>query len=70
MLAVNLRGLVAEAQRADCVIEFAVQVGDFLGVEDALFYVFGNADALNEQGLRLTFDIVAYRKQGYRYAIG
>ena len=52
MLAVNLRGLVAEAQRADCVIEFAAQVGDFLGTEDPLFYVYGNAGALNEQGLR------------------
>jgi hypothetical protein len=39
-------------------------VGDFLGVEDPLFYVFGNADALNEQGLRLTLDIVAYPKKG------
>ena len=52
VLAVNLRGLVAEAQRADCVIEFAAQVGDFLGTDDPLFYVYGNAGALNEQGLR------------------
>ncbi|MBS1221859.1 MAG: hypothetical protein H6R23_1479 [Proteobacteria bacterium] len=56
VLAVNLRGLVAEAQRADCVIEFAAQVGDFLGTDDPLFYVYGNAGALNERRLR---DLVA-----------
>ena len=49
VLAVNLQRLVAEAQRADCVIEFAAQVGDFLGTGDPLFYVYGNAGALNEQ---------------------
>lgn len=52
VLAVNLRELVTEAQRADCVIEFAAQVGDFLGVDEPLFYLYGNADAINEQGLR------------------
>ena len=52
VLAVNLRGLVAEAKRADCVIEFAAQVGDFLAVDEPLFYVYGNAVAVNDRRLR------------------
>lgn len=51
VLAVNLQGLVAEAQRAGCVIELATQVGDFLGVEEPLFYLYGNAGAINERRL-------------------
>jgi len=56
VLAVNLRELVTEAQRADGVIELAAQVGDFLSVDEPLFYWYGNPDALHEQRLR---DLVA-----------
>ena len=56
MLAVNLRGLVAEAQRLDCVLDFVVQVGDFLCVDEPVFYFYGNTDAINPQRLR---DLVA-----------
>lgn len=56
VLAVNWRGLIREAQRAGCVIEFAVQVGDFLSVDEPIFYIHGNAEAVNDQRL---FDLVA-----------
>lgn len=56
VLAVNLRGLVAEAQRVDCVLDFVVQVGDFLCVDEPVFYLYGNAGAITPQRLR---DLVA-----------
>ena len=49
VLAINLHGLVREAKRADCIVEFAAQVGDFLAVDEPLFYVYGNAGVINEQ---------------------
>ena len=52
VLAVNLQGLLYMARRADCVIEFAAQVGDFLASEEPLFYVYGNAAAIDERRLR------------------
>jgi uncharacterized membrane protein len=52
VLAVNAPALVAEARRADCVIEFAAQVGDFLGMGEPLFYLYGEADTLDERRLR------------------
>ncbi len=51
VLAVNLAGLVAEAERADIIIEFVPQVGDFLAVGEPLFYLYGNADAVNDRTL-------------------
>ena len=52
VLAVNLNGLVREARRANCVLELAVQVGDFLAFDEPLFLVHGNADAIDENRLR------------------
>ena len=52
VLAVNLKTLVAKARRADVVIEFVPQVGDFVAVDEPLFHVYGNADAIDERGLR------------------
>ena len=49
VLAINLQGLVSEAKRADCIVEFAAQVGDFLAIDEPLFYVYGNAEAIDEQ---------------------
>jgi uncharacterized membrane protein len=56
VLAVNLRGLVAEAERADCVIDIVVQVGDFLSVDEPLFHLYGNIAPINEQRLQ---DLIA-----------
>ncbi|TDY17145.1 putative membrane protein [Paraburkholderia sp. BL6665CI2N2] len=54
VLALNLEMLVAKARRADIVIEFVPQVGDFVAVGEPLFYLYGNAGAINEKRL-LTF---------------
>jgi uncharacterized membrane protein len=52
VLAVNLQRLVAEAQRADNIIEFVPQVGDFVAVDEPLFYIYGNTDAIDDRRLR------------------
>lgn len=52
LLAVNLQALVAEARRADVVIELAPQVGDFVPTGEPLFYVYGDAGRIDEQLLR------------------
>jgi uncharacterized membrane protein len=52
VLAVNLRELLAEAERARCVIELGAQVGDFIAVDEPLFYLYGKVDTVHEQRLR------------------
>ncbi|MEM5314748.1 DUF2254 domain-containing protein [Paraburkholderia sp. JHI869] len=52
VLAVNMKMLVAEARRASMIIEFAPQVGDFVAVDEPLFYLYGNTGAINETRLR------------------
>jgi uncharacterized membrane protein len=52
ILAVNVPALITEAQRADCVVELAPQVGDFVAVDDSLFYLYGNAGAIDDRRLR------------------
>jgi len=56
VLAMNLRGLAREARRCGCVIEFAVQVGDFLATDEPLFYLTGSSDTISERRLQ---DLVA-----------
>jgi len=51
VLAVNLRGLVAEAERADSIIEFAPQIGDFVAVGEPLLYLYGNAGTVDDRTL-------------------
>ena len=41
VLAVNLQRLMATAQKFDTIIEFVPQVGDFVAVDEPLFYVYG-----------------------------
>ena len=41
VLAVNLEWLVAKARRTDSIIEFVPQVGDFVAVDEPLFYLYG-----------------------------
>jgi uncharacterized membrane protein len=52
VLAVNLEALVAEAQRADGIIEVVPRVGSFVSVGEPVFLVYGNADAFDEGRLR------------------
>jgi uncharacterized membrane protein len=53
VIAVNLRALATAARRANCIIEFVPQVGDFVTVGDPLFLLRGpGAKAIEERKLR------------------
>jgi uncharacterized membrane protein len=52
VLAFDIKGLVALAERADCVIEMVPQVGDFVATDDPLFRIFGGRNAVPERALR------------------
>jgi uncharacterized membrane protein len=52
VLAFDVRGLVALAQQADCVIEMVPQVGDFVAIGDPLFRVFQGGATLRADTLR------------------
>ena len=52
ILAVNVPQLVAKAEKANGVIEFAPQVGDFVGADEPLFLLHGGAKAVDEKSLR------------------
>jgi uncharacterized membrane protein len=52
VVAVNLETLVVEAEKAKGVIEFAPQVGDFVGSGEPLFLLHDGADAIDERMLR------------------
>jgi uncharacterized membrane protein len=47
-----LEALLAAAKKADCVIEFAPRVGDFVAVDEPLFLLRGGATAINDRMLR------------------
>lgn len=52
ILAVNLPQLTVEAKNANGVIEFAPQVGDFVGGDEPLFLLHGGAAAIDDDVLR------------------
>ena len=52
VLAVDMKGLVAQAQHADGIIEFVPQVGDFVAVDEPLFRLYGGAAAIDDRQLR------------------
>ena len=52
VLAVNLKALVAEASSANGIIEFLPRVGDFVGVGEPLFHLYGTAGSIDEQRVR------------------
>jgi uncharacterized membrane protein len=51
-LAANLNLLMAEANRSKGVVEFVPQIGDFVAVDDPLFYLYGGAHPVDENRLR------------------
>jgi uncharacterized membrane protein len=51
VLAVKVRRLMDKAERADGVIEFVPQVGDFVSIDDPLFNLFGGAASIKENDL-------------------
>ncbi|WP_258193159.1 DUF2254 domain-containing protein [Paraburkholderia sp. BL25I1N1] len=52
VLALNLKMLVTKARRADAVIEFVPQVGDFVAMGEPLFHLYGNSGAIDDSRLR------------------
>jgi uncharacterized membrane protein len=54
ILAVDLKMLVEEAERANGVIEFLLQVGDFVALDEPLFNLYGGAAKLDDRRLRAT----------------
>jgi uncharacterized membrane protein len=52
LLAVNVEALVAAARRTGAVVELVPQVGDFVATGEDLFYVYGAAAAVDDDGLR------------------
>jgi uncharacterized membrane protein len=52
VLAVNLKSMVAEAERCDVVVEFVPRVGDFVPVGQPLFLIHGRAGTVDEDELR------------------
>jgi len=52
IVAINVRQLIAEAEKVNGVIELAPQVGDFLGKDEPLFFLHGGTGKINERILR------------------
>jgi uncharacterized membrane protein len=52
VVAVNVEALFAEAEKAEGVIEFVQQVGDFVGSGEPLFILHGGAGVIDERKLR------------------
>ena len=52
VLAINLKALVAEAEKSRGVVEFVPQVGDFVAVDEPLFKLYGGARSIDEGKLR------------------
>ena len=61
ILAYNPRGLVEAARRADCVVELAPEVGDFVATDDPLFRIYGGGQNLDDRVLRWAVDLGAER---------
>lgn len=51
VLAVNLKLLIADAERSGGIIEFVPQVGDFVAVDEPLFHLYGGAGSIDEAKL-------------------
>jgi uncharacterized membrane protein len=51
VLAVNVPMLLTQARRADIVIEIVPQVGDFVAMDEPLFYLYGNCEGIAEKKL-------------------
>ena len=52
VLAVNLKALVAEAQKANAIIELVPRVGDFVSSGEAMFRLYGDAGKIDDRLLR------------------
>jgi uncharacterized membrane protein len=61
VVAVNVETLFVEAEKAEGVIEFVPQVGDFVGSAEPLFLLHGGAEAVQERKLRASVVLGAER---------
>jgi len=52
VLAINLQLLLAEAQRADIIIELVPQIGDFVAFDEPIFKLYGNVSAIEDRQLQ------------------
>ena len=52
VLAVDVKGLVALARHADGMIEFVIQVGDFVAGDEPLFRLYGGASNIDDRKLQ------------------
>ena len=52
VLAVNLKALVAEAKKADAIIELLPRVGDFVASGQTVFRLYGNSGSIEDRRLR------------------
>lgn len=52
ILAFDLKGLVAKAERSNCVIELIPEVGDFVAAGDPLFRIYQDGAELDDEALR------------------
>ncbi|MCU0530627.1 MAG: DUF2254 domain-containing protein, partial [Syntrophales bacterium] len=52
VLAADLAGLAAKARKADGIIEFVPQVGDFVAKEEPLFHLYGGAAGIDDRELQ------------------
>ncbi len=51
VLAFDLRGLVALAERSDCLVELVPEVGDFVAAGDPLFRIYQGGEGLSDDAL-------------------
>lgn len=51
IIAINIPALVAEARRMDCLVELVPRVGNFVGVGEPLFHLFGRKGSVDQKRL-------------------
>ena len=51
VVAINVKRLISEANKSNCVFEFVPQVGDFIGSGEPLFLVHGDSNNIDENAL-------------------
>lgn len=61
VLAFDMRGLVALAQRSNCLIELVPEVGQFIAVDDPLFRIYQGGDGIADSSLRNSVAVGAER---------
>jgi uncharacterized membrane protein len=61
VLAFDVKGLVALAQRSNCVLELVPEVGQFIAAGDPLFRIYKGGDSISDRSLRNSVAVGAER---------